>query len=475
MIRQALIVTALFVAACATDPSARRTATPSLAPLPPNASTSDALAATEPAAVAPADRRAYFDAVTQTRRSTLRGAHAPMGEPTEPNADDVQKILALAPLVGASDPELDARIRAWLFACMKDYAQAYAFQNANVRASPAGGGWHRTEAAWVRWLMAQLPTLTEPEANDVVWTLMGHVPEGVDAYPGLDRLALGAAVVDLWTRSGRPKADRSRVAYETVVCPVYSQYGRLYSSCGGRSWWYREAIANDTSARRLARFVLERKDPELTVNGSVAIGRTPQTLTFLRDLERDPVVWQRAIIAVANEEADRTWMQSWMLPELRRVWRSQPAARGAILYALAEASGEHADELPDGVGGFTHFAREFEGGVTRADFVSFLDQAPRAIELAKWIMPARTKGWSVADILVQRLDAYLALPPDVPAMSPRGPGLERLVGHLCYRDHDMSEIGKLRTYFERRAASHPGDKLNVLVDSFTPAACRARN
>jgi hypothetical protein len=49
------------------------------------------------------------------------------------------------------------------------------------------------------------------------------------------------------------------------------------------------------------------------------------------------------------------------------------------------------------------------------------------------------------------------------------------VGALCYTDFDARGWAKLRAYFDRRAASHPGDPLNVIMDlgHYAPARCHA--
>jgi hypothetical protein len=111
--------------------------------------------------------------------------------------------------------------------------------------------------------------------------------------------------------------------------------------------------------------------------------------------------------------------------------------------------------------------------VTRADVDAFLDQAPRSLELAVWVLPARTRGWSVADAILPRLDAYLALADDVPEGSPPGPGLGILVGYLCEDDFDPAGWAKLRAYFDSRARSHPGDRTNRIMDlgRFAPKRC----
>jgi hypothetical protein len=147
-----------------------------------------------------------------------------------------------------------------------------------------------------------------------------------------------------------------------------------------------------------------------------------------------------------------------------------------VLYALAEFAvpllGTHPGDF-EGPTPLKSFAEHFGGRITRAELEAFLDQSPRSLDLAVWLMPARTKDWSVVDVILPRLDAYLALPHD--GGSTPGPGLGSLVGALCYTDFDARGWAKLRAYFDRRAASHPGDPLNVIMDlgHYAPARCHA--
>ena len=436
-----------------------------------------ALASVEPAAVAPADRAAYFEAVPRTARAAREASRRQeAGDPDEPDAEALRKVLLLAQLLGTSDPELSRRVRAWLFERTGDFVEAYTSQTARVLSSAPTSPWHRSEAAWGSWVMAQLPTMTEDEAARIVRGVTGYLPQGVKAFPTVDRFTLGLAIADLWAKEGHPQVDRNRPAFENVVCSVEDDYGKLGSYCGGgKGWWYQEALSSDALTHRLAEAVLARKDPSLTAAVILGVGTTPKTLAVLSDFERDANAWRDAILAVSRVN-DFHWLQDWLIPELRRVWRSHPAWRGVVLYALAQASGEHAEDDREqyGLVDFLHFSRDFEGGATRADFTSFLDQSPRALELARWIMPARTKGWSVVDLVLPRLDAYFELPRNLPARSPPGPGFGSLVGFLCYRDHDLAGLARLRAYFAKRAPSHPGDPLNALMDHYTPKECRGR-
>ena len=154
---------------------------------------------------------------------------------------------------------------------------------------------------------------------------------------------------------------------------------------------------------------------------------------------------------------DAHWLQDWLVPELKKKWRAQPSWRGTILYARSRrASGEYPDDNEaHGLIDWTHFARDFEGGVTRNDFASFLTQSPSALELARWLLAARTKGWSTVDVILPDLDAYFALPKD-DHYAPRGAGFASIPGYLCHHDHDLAGIAKLRDYFTKRAASHSG-------------------
>jgi hypothetical protein len=433
------------------------------------------LAGLEPSAVAPADRAAYFGAVSSIRSTEDRSA-PPNPDPDTPNPEAIRKVLLLDSIVGASDPALAAQVREWLIRAAGDFAQAYANQTAKVLASPPSSSWHRAEAAWVAWLSARLATLTEDEVVAVAYDVFGdRQAPAVRWFPGLDRFAFGLAVADLWIREGHPGlTDHNFPASEHFVCSVQNDYGKLSSWCeDGGGWWYRRALASDADTKRLAEAVLARKDAPLTRAVAVGIGLSPKTLDVLHTWEKDAGVWRDALLVVARED-DWHWMRDWLMPEMKRVWTDHPPWHGAILYALAMASGQYPDEgAGEVIDAYNRFLHDVAHGVTRDDFASFLDQTPRAIEFARWAMNERTKGWSVADVILPRLDAYFALPEGVPEGSPTGPGFASIVGHMCYRDHDVAGLAKLKAYFDKRAPSHPGDRLNVMMDSYGPKVCGA--
>jgi len=75
--------------------------------------------------------------------------------------------------------------------------------------------------------------------------------------------------------------------------------------------------------------------------------------------------------------------------------------------------------------------------------------------------------------VLPRLDAYFALPKDIPEGSPAGPGLGILVSQLCWDDFDAGAWARLRAYFDKRAPSHPGDPTNRITDlgPYAPKRC----
>jgi hypothetical protein len=432
-----------------------------------------ALAALEPTAVAPGDRRDYFFAVINTPRSNTSEPLTP--EPRTPDAEAIRKVLWLEQLVGPADPVLTGRIRDWMVHQGSDFLSAYVNETSKVLALPPSSPWHRAEAAWGAWLTAHVSTFTEQEAQAVGYAISyGGQATGVQQFPGVDRFAFALSVADMWIREGHPGLrDHNYPASEDIVCSVENDYGKLSSYCeDGHGWWYKLALQTDADTQRLTQAVLVRKDAMLTQAVALGIGLSPKTLDILKVWEQDPGVWRDALLAIAREN-DWHWMRDWLFPEMRRVWAAHPPWRGTILYALAMAAGEFADngkEFECNVA-FDHFAHDFAGGVTRTDFASFLDQAPRAIEFARWLMPDRVKGWSVADVIVPKLDAYFALPENSPPDSPRGPGFGALEGFMCYQDHDLADLAKLKAYFDRRAPSHPGDRLNTLMSDYA-TRCR---
>lgn len=379
---RALVVAMLLVAACTPPPRHAR----------PTAS----------------DRIAFYDGLNQKRENGT--------EPSTPVPDAV--LQAIHAYESHAEPALEAPLRRWLYERDQDFVEAYLLQTDKVKRSPHGSLWHQAETEWCRWVTTTYPTLTREEVQHLSFVAQGTSPE-VDVFPMLDRVEAGKAIAELWLRQPPIKGD----TYRDTLGLLYYDRGHLLPS--GKGWWYRSALATEDGAKRLAAFVREKHDAKLTeiVAINVAVQQSPHSIDFLRGLEDDAKTWNEAIIAMGRTEA-RAWQNDDFVPELERAWKAHPDRHGPILWSLAVLSGEVITPATrvEGPVPWIYFAPTFGSGVTKEDLASFLDQYPRALEFMAWLRPAYTHGWSEADVVRPRLEAYRALPADEPKEAPRGPG-----------------------------------------------------
>ena len=422
-----------------------------------------------------AERRGYFEFLTNRRDR----AHDPR-EPREPDADTVVAAVALSSLVGSSDPRLAADLRAWLMNAVQDFASAYNQDGDRIAALPAWSRWRRAEASWVAWTNARLPTMTDEEKLALVESVFvrargtdGVVRAASFAFPGLDRFALGLSVADAWARAGHPRGSGQPRAqldlFAAVVCPR-SVGPDGTSSFEGRCdyVWYRDALDDPGTTRRLTDALLARKDLELVeatftaVNSMPAAGdKLASLLTLARALDGDDAEWRRAFHVIADDFAEGGDAPRWM-DEARRQWAAHPSRHGVLLYALAQVD-RYGDSDKVGWG---RFAGTFGAPVDARDFAAYLDEGVRAMSRAQTVWPALSPGWSRAAPLVARLDAYLA-DPAARRYDEQDPG--RALGGIAQRlcaEGAVADMAQIRGYLERRIATHPGeDYASVFADS----------
>ncbi len=432
----------------------------------------------EPDAVAPADRAAYFEWLDSggadvAWRASMRSQLQHPSQPTEPRygPGTIQKVLRLAQLAGGGDPKLAADIRKWLLGLMDDYVGAYWNDSASILGLPPDAPWHRAEAAWSTWLASTMSSLPDDEVGSIVHYAFSPVRDGVRAFPGFDPFAYGLMIADRWARAGHPTSESAY--YTDVVCPVkYDANDPRGRTVCRDSEWYPYVLRTEESTKRLAQALVARRDPVLTRTIFRTVGTN---LALWRELEADEPTWHDATLERANDQEQGDAPVS----ELRRLWRTYPARRGVILYMLATSWGN--TDLPseyivndkvDDMARYTRFPSSFDGGVTRADFASFLEQGPRAVGMSQWVMPYLTKGWSPVDLLLPRLDAYLLLPEDERRRAGQSDPFLGTVLYVC-KHEPQGEFAKLWAYHQKReAARKPGDALDSSLGGLTPKECK---
>jgi hypothetical protein len=423
--------------------------------------------------VAPADRPAYFEFLTDSRvRAAWTKRHRGQAE-TVPRAPDVEAVLGcveLSSVLGASSPQLARDVRAWLVRQAQELAGAYNGEEDRVVALPASSPWHRAEAAWVAWANAQLGTMSDEEklalADSVFVRTRG--PDGVfraspAAFPGFDRFAFGMSVADSWARAGHPRggaqAEAQRALVETIVCPrTVSADGTESRSSRCDYVWYRDALESAATTRRLTDALLARKDRDLVQTAFSALTAMPSggdklalLLSLVHALEGDDLAWTEAFHVVADELAEGGDPARWV-DEARRAWRPHAPRRGALLYALAQVD-RYGDN--DKVG-WSRFGETFGAPLGAAELAAYLDQGARAWSLARVVWPALSQGWSRAAVFLPRLDAYLA-DPRVRRYDVQDPGhaIRAIAAKLC-DEGNVADMALMAAAFRSRAATYPG-------------------
>jgi hypothetical protein len=417
--------------------------------------------------VPPSERRSYFEFLTNRRDPPARDPR----EPREPDPDAVVGAVALTSLVGDSDPRLAADVRSWLMGAMRDFASAYGHDGARIVALSPRSRWKQAEASWVAWANARLPSMTDEEKLALVESVFVRArgADGVDrgvpfAFPGFDRFAFGLSIADAWARAGHPTGSGPPPSqlelFSAVVCPKNIAADGAVSSVGRCDYsWYRDALDDQVTTRRLIDALLARKDRELVGAAFAAIDFMPAAgdkldvlFSLARSLDADDALWRRAFHVIADDRAEGGEVARWV-EEARRQWTARPTRRGVLLYALAQVDryGE-SDRVA-----WDRFAATFGAPVDAHDLGAYLDEGVRAMSLVRAVWPALSPGWSRAAVLVPRLDAYLS-EPATRLYDPQGP--ERSLGAIAERlcaEGAVADMAQIHAFLERRIATHPGE------------------
>lgn len=417
----------------------------------------------EPESVPPAEQQAYFDAVTSRRGfrdsqlDTVEGLS--LAYPVEP----LFKIARLYPL--ARDPELRTKMRAWLVEAGKTFATLAAYHEKAANASPTSSRFRQAVLTWNEWRKASMGDLDSRQIYDIAGIFFHHGAATSSrevnfvTVPGLDPLQFGLDSMEKWARTdATAQPSQLRKLYDLVVCPYAPDrhgYLAVVEYCDHDL--YRYALTLPDRRARLAQQLLAIQSDRLTQNAvrnSLDVGTVDDVIELTRALEPNEKQWLVALRTIAELQEHSTVVR--FFDEGVRLWRAYPSAnrRGAVLYLLSQIDGYNDHSVP-----WDRFAGLFGALVSEAEFASFLDQGVRAITTVGAVGKALSPGWSRADVLVARLDAWLDRPDQErrPVTMSAPDGLDDYVGHLC-EDGNLRELARLREFFRTRLQRHPSEK-----------------
>ncbi len=361
-----------------------------------------------------------------------------------------------------------------------------------MRASPSSSAFHRSEAAWVSWLNANVDRLPSRERFDVVDRLaverrsergrpLGQGRYVDIAFPGFDYLAYAMKISDEWAAAGHPMksddAPDNMLLFIHVTCPAPKDDFRTFHSSffSVRAHALRvRALDRDPSMKRLADYLLARKDQAITEAAMVDLVRLRETGTYdatvrlWRALEGDAAQWRVATGVMADQVSAVLPDVALLLDETQRLWRALPAQRGAILYLVALIQDEANRDLVD----FKGFGRTFGSLPSESDFTGFLDQNAMAPGYAAVVWPSLSPGWSRAAAITPRLDRFIELKRQVSTMSQASSSINAMVSRMC-DDHATRDVAQLHAYLQQRGATHASEQkdLETVLFRTTPGHC----
>lgn len=433
--------------------------------------------------VAAAEQAAYFRFLTGYRPFGPKRADLDelQSYVHDPRADEIQKVLDLAPFVRADGLRRD--VEHWLVEQGDYFVTAYMHHPELVERAPPSGSFHRVEAAWVAWLNRNLASLDDSDRLKTAKTVFVR-PFNRDAdkygryipfaFPGFDAFGFAVAVVDEWRGAGyvidTPERRDRGALFEFVLCPspVDKRGTRSYAPrCDHDLYEY--ALASPRTKQRLIELVLKRRDPYLTetVFANLAVhAPIESTIEIWRAVEGDEATWRTATHVIADEIGEVSGDR--LLDESRRLYRDYPRRRGIVLYLLAQV-----DRYDNGKVPWPSIPTTFGGSVTQSDFESFLDEGSRSLSLAPLLWPAMSQGWSRAAPVAARLDRFMD-DPMIRNYNFQDPwlALRSIVNRIC-SERRTDDLAVLHAKFEDRARRTPSEARpwENLIEDTRPKAC----
>ena len=447
-----------------------------------------------PEQVPPAERGAYFEYLTMTRpgygtlwerpaRKALADRSRQEKLANDPHAETILRVARLAELARGTDSALSSQTRDWLVEQASWLDNQHSFRP-EVSAIRADSLLARSEQAWVRWLSANIESLPDSDRVSMARVLFpgrGRCPQGdpcsdqPSSFAGFDRVGFGFAVVDQWRAEGR-NAQGEGPHFELqdqIVCPhTRGQDGRRTRNRSCTAAFYQQAMATEASRARLVRELVRRGDGVLVDEVFTNSGLTPseRVVATWRALEPHQREWQAATRAITEHLLPEREHSEAIVQEAKRLWRDAPRLRGAALLILTETTRGLDRHYSDPR--WAGFARDYGEPISRQVFEGFLDQGPRAIQLAPMLWPALGPGFSRAEPIVARLDRFMD-EPGVRAGRDGEPGktLRAIAGRLC-DESAQQDLSRLHGWVQQRARSHPQEAPGLAALIADTETCR---
>jgi hypothetical protein len=339
------------------------------------------------------------------------------------------------------------------------FGQCYEHEAAAVAAMPPSWPWRRAEADYAAWLSAHSErVLAQLYAGEECRT-DACVPFA-RRWPGFDALAAGLPVVHRWERSGHT-SDRE---VDAVVCPR-----PLGDHADMRCGWFRHAMADAETTRRLAAILGRSDDPALVrAVVSNSNGMPPERVIALwRALEPWPRMWREAGVTAAETLMEEQRTETALVDEAVREYAT-PEHSDVALYLLTRAWSWTNARMTLASEPWERLAADHGGPVAMTLFARLLDVSPRSVTLVPAVWPGLAKGDSRVLPVLDRLDAYL----NDPGASMQT--LREIAGTVCQRG-SKGEIAELHDWLVRRA--QPGSKhlydVESAASSTKPGHCTA--
>lgn len=396
----------------------------------------------EPERVPPAEHGAYFAYLTRTRPGygyLYVGKRAKGRDHDDVRLELVGKVVRLHPLLTPGS-EVEAAARRFLL------------DHATFVGAPDGKRDPRRVQEYVAWLSTRAGTLPESDRLALAKVLFERSP----VLPGFDGFAFGMSIVDAWARSGHPFDPPAKTKlFETVVCPARASTDANPDVRYGCSAFFARALRDEQEQKRLAEAVLARRDPLLVdaVVMNLGYGDGARALAFVERLSADDALFRRGVRVLLDDLARRDDVQKALDDVALRWWRDHPTRRGLAVYLLARRWAHLHPHYADNQ--WTRIVPELGGPLSREVYAAYLEQGPRAVELAPSLWPALAKGSFRAELLARALPRLLER--DRQARTSRTPAMLAAVrGRLC-AERDAVGLAAVRAEVVRWTREHPDD------------------
>ncbi|AKU97038.1 hypothetical protein AKJ09_03702 [Labilithrix luteola] len=436
------------------------------------------------------DRRAYFEYLTRTRpgwgslyerrfRDRPKGLAPADALAQSPHADVIARVVRLHDLSKRSDPELATKARAWLFDQLYSFFHN-AYRQKELVAIGPGTPFRNAEAAYGRFLAAEVPSATDKERLATARYVCDT--DAPQAYPTFDRFAFGLGIVDAWFKAGMPQTARAddpkSQLFDEVVCPsvrtASGEHTRDRSCSSMHTGWLGFATSSADGQKKLAQALDARNDAALAdqvlytvhYSSSTRRGESNAFLEVFHALDPKLRSWRAAVDILASERHGQDEA------EAARIWKAYPDKRGSALLLVARAHRDYGRYNGDEY--WKRFPESYGTTVDATVLGGMLDHGRIALELVPQLWPALSRGYSRADLLVPRLDTLV---PDASSADATDAlrSLSDVVTRLC-EDKNTADLDKLHAYFERRATARPAEQraFAILRRDTAPGGCKAR-